>query len=66
MRTLDVAGAELLGVMVTMMPTKGPDSYSYGAYGAYGAYDGNDAELSDTDSISVVQKPSRLGKRGKA
>lgn len=65
-RTLDVAGAELLGVMVTMMPTKGPDSYSYGAYGAYGAYEGNDAELSDTDSISVVQKTSRLGKRGKA
>jgi hypothetical protein len=25
------------GVIVTMLPTKGPDSYGYGAYG-YGGY----------------------------
>ncbi len=35
-RTLETAGANLLGVVVTMLPTKGPDSYGYGAY-TYGA-----------------------------
>ena len=35
-RTLESAGAALLGVVVTMLPTKGPDSYGYGTY-AYGA-----------------------------
>lgn len=32
-RTLETAGAELLGVVVTKLPTKGPDSYGYGEYG---------------------------------
>jgi polysaccharide biosynthesis transport protein len=35
-RTLDTAGGTLLGVVVTMLPTKGPDSYGYGAY-TYGS-----------------------------
>lgn len=35
-RTLETAGVTLLGTIVTMLPTKGPDSYGYGAY-AYGA-----------------------------
>ncbi|MCG7418036.1 polysaccharide biosynthesis tyrosine autokinase [Microbacterium sp. ACRRU] len=29
---LDAIGSRLFGVIVTMLPTKGPDSYSYGAY----------------------------------
>jgi len=37
-RTLEASGSNLLGIIVTMLPTKGPDSYGYGAYGAYGAY----------------------------
>lgn len=36
MRTLDAAGGTLLGIVVTMLPTRGPDSYSYGTY-TYGA-----------------------------
>ncbi|MCR2815864.1 polysaccharide biosynthesis tyrosine autokinase [Microbacterium jiangjiandongii] len=35
-RTLDTAGGNLLGVVVTMLPTKGPDSYGYGSY-TYGS-----------------------------
>ncbi|KJL29289.1 polysaccharide biosynthesis tyrosine autokinase [Microbacterium oxydans] len=35
-RTLTTAGVDLLGLVVTMLPTKGPDSYGYGAY-TYGA-----------------------------
>lgn len=31
-RTLETAGGSLLGVVVTMLPTKGPDSYAYGTY----------------------------------
>ncbi|MBD7958572.1 polysaccharide biosynthesis tyrosine autokinase [Microbacterium sp. Sa4CUA7] len=36
MRTLETAGGNLLGVVVTMLPTKGPDSYGYGTY-TYGS-----------------------------
>jgi len=35
-RSLATAGVNLLGTVVTMLPTKGPDSYGYGAY-TYGA-----------------------------
>ncbi|MEW1961041.1 polysaccharide biosynthesis tyrosine autokinase [Microbacterium sp. NPDC077644] len=35
-RTLETAGVNLLGVVVTMLPTKGPDSYGYGSY-TYGS-----------------------------
>ncbi|WP_022890736.1 polysaccharide biosynthesis tyrosine autokinase [Agromyces italicus] len=31
-RSLEAIGSRLLGVIVTMLPTKGPDSYGYGAY----------------------------------
>lgn len=45
-RTLESAGASLMGVVVTMLPTKGPDSYGYGTY-AYG-------------STHIVAEPSLL------
>ena len=32
MRALEAIGSRLLGVVVTMLPTKGPDSYGYGTY----------------------------------
>lgn len=35
-RGLSTAGVELLGTVVTMLPTKGPDSYGFGSY-AYGS-----------------------------
>lgn len=35
-RSLDTAGGTLLGFVMTMLPTKGPDSYGYGAY-TYGS-----------------------------
>lgn len=41
-RSLETAGVNLLGVVVTMLPTKGPDSYGYGAY-TYGATHTEDA-----------------------
>ena len=34
-RALDAIGSRLLGIVITMLPTKGPDSYGYGTY-AYG------------------------------
>jgi capsular exopolysaccharide synthesis family protein len=37
-RSLDNIGSRVLGVILTMLPTKGPDSYGYG--GAYGQYYG--------------------------
>ncbi|PZU28380.1 MAG: chromosome partitioning protein [Microbacterium sp.] len=33
LRTLDTASGRLLGVIGTMLPTRGPDSYGYRAYG---------------------------------
>jgi capsular exopolysaccharide synthesis family protein len=35
-KALDAIGSRLLGIVVTMLPTKGPDSYGYGSY-AYSA-----------------------------
>ena len=32
-RALEHSGSRLLGVVVTMLPTKGPDAYGYGTYG---------------------------------
>ncbi len=31
-RTLETAGVDLLGVVATKLPTKGPDSYGYASY----------------------------------
>lgn len=52
-RSLETAGVNLLGVVVTMLPTKGPDSYGYGAY-TYGATHAEDGS---------VKKPKK-GKKG--
>lgn len=64
-RTLEAAGGDLRGIIVTMLPTKGPDSYGYGAYG-YGGY-GSDVTpqiSSNTGQLSVQGKPRLFGRRG--
>ncbi|MFC8682676.1 polysaccharide biosynthesis tyrosine autokinase [Microbacterium ureisolvens] len=49
---LNIAGAHIAGLAMTMVPTRGPDSYAYGyGYGAYGYVD---------------EKPAKKRKRGKA
>ena len=35
LRNLEHIGSKVLGVVLTMLPTKGPDAYGYGNYGAY-------------------------------
>lgn len=58
-RTLTTAGVELLGTVVTMLPTKGPDSYGYGSY-TYGAK--HVADQAEPE-LSVAQaKPKRRGR----
>ena len=44
--TLENVGAHVAGVILTMLPTKGPDAYGYGRYG-YGGY----GYAQDTDAI---------------
>ncbi|WP_164232955.1 polysaccharide biosynthesis tyrosine autokinase [Microbacterium hydrocarbonoxydans] len=53
-RTLETAGVDLLGVVVTMLPTKGPDSYGYGAY-TYGST--HDFEQAPTELSPAKTKP---------
>lgn len=55
-RTLATAGVELLGTIVTMLPTKGPDSYGYGSY-TYGAT--HLVEQSEPELIAAQAKPKR-------
>lgn len=58
--SLQAAGGHLRGIIMTMLPTKGPDSYAYGAYGAYGAYTGD--QLPDREQVSV-EEPLNLRAR---
>ena len=55
-RTLETAGVNLLGVVVTMLPTKGPDSYGYGAY-TYGST--HDFEQAPTELSATKTKPKK-------
>lgn len=57
-RTLETAGVNLLGVVVTMLPTKGPDSYGYGAY-TYGT----NAPIEQAN-VELSQAQTRLKRRG--
>lgn len=59
-KSLQAAGGHLRGIVMTMLPTKGPDSYAYGAYGAYGAYAGD--QLPDREQFSV-EEPLNLRAR---
>ncbi|WP_231917709.1 polysaccharide biosynthesis tyrosine autokinase [Microbacterium pygmaeum] len=53
-KALDAIGSRLLGVIVTMLPTKGPDSYGYGSY-AYSA------THSVRDKTAVRDEPLEVG-----
>lgn len=59
-RTLETAGVNLLGFVVTMLPTKGPDSYGYGAY-TYGT----NAPLEQAN-VELSPAQTRLKRRGGA
>jgi succinoglycan biosynthesis transport protein ExoP len=51
MAALDNIGAKVAGIIITMLPTKGPDAYGYGRYG-YGGY-GYASIENETDSKPV-------------
>ena len=51
---LEGIGSEVSGIVVTKVPTKGPDSYAYGSYGAYGAYYGTDEAGNPTTEYRKV------------
>jgi len=53
LRSLDHIGSRVLGVVMTMLPTKGPDAYGYGNYGAYYGMDQDkvdDVEAQQSDN----------------
>lgn len=50
-RALEAIGSRLLGIVVTMLPTKGPDSYGYGTY-TYGVAHDIDLVLDSGDTRS--------------
>ncbi|MGX1793238.1 polysaccharide biosynthesis tyrosine autokinase [Microbacterium sp. NPDC055312] len=59
-RSLATAGVELLGTVVTMLPTKGPDSYGYGAY-TYGA-----THVVDQAKPTLSKKQAKPKRRARA
>lgn len=61
LRTLDHIGGRVLGVILTMLPTKGPDAYGYGNYGAYYGMEQDKVEVDREDSKAAAK--SRLTKR---
>ena len=59
-RTLTTAGVDLLGLVITMLPTKGPDSYGYGAY-TYGSTH----ELGAAPGTRASRKAAKAAKTAK-
>ncbi|MBU3994550.1 MAG: polysaccharide biosynthesis tyrosine autokinase [Actinobacteria bacterium] len=55
--SLDQAGAKVAGLVLSMIPTKGPDSYGYGRYG-YGHY--------GYGYTAAAEPKGRRGRRSKA
>lgn len=60
---LQNVGAHVAGVVLTMLPTRGPDAYGYGRYG-YGAYGygygyGRTAQAGFSQIISPAESPGR-------
>ncbi|PPG43392.1 polysaccharide biosynthesis tyrosine autokinase [Pseudoclavibacter sp. RFBA6] len=51
---LEGIGSEVSGIVVTKVPTKGPDSYAYGSYGGYGAYYGTDGDGNPTTEYRKI------------
>lgn len=63
LRALENAGVPMLGAVVTMLPTKGPDSYGYGAY-TYGSTHDLDGETS-TDRRRAKSAKAKGAKKSK-
>lgn len=60
-KALERAGSRLVGMVITMLPTKGPDSYGYGQY-SYGSAleeDNNGVEASVPPRRHSFSKPRR-------
>jgi succinoglycan biosynthesis transport protein ExoP len=59
-KALERVGSQLVGVVITMLPTKGPDSYGYGQY-SYGTVHELDAGVDPTATTdrSAVRKLRR-------
>jgi len=60
LRNLEHVGSRVLGLVLTMLPTKGPDAYGYGNYGAYYGME------QDTPEAGVGDLPAASGTRGRA
>jgi succinoglycan biosynthesis transport protein ExoP len=58
---LQNVGADVAGIILTMLPTKGPDAYSYGRYG-YGSYGyaRDESEASDVTDSRALDTRKRL------
>jgi len=58
---LENVGAKVAGVIITMLPTKGPDAYGYGqyGYGGYGYSHQKDEKGTEPDA-SVLESKKRL------
>ncbi|WP_309491626.1 MULTISPECIES: polysaccharide biosynthesis tyrosine autokinase [unclassified Microbacterium] len=66
LRALETAGVQMLGIVVTMLPTKGPDSYGYGAY-TYGATHDLDGDaVTGSRAAKSRKKAPRAKKRSTA
>ena len=65
-RALNVAGGQLRGIVVTMLPARGTNTYGYGNYNYYGdARDVVAPEISRAASLAAAQgRSQRSGKRG--
>ena len=62
-RALETAGTQVLGVIVTMLATKGPDRYGYGGYGVYGEQDASRTTASAASSSPRSRGESRVERR---
>ncbi|MDJ0323905.1 polysaccharide biosynthesis tyrosine autokinase [Cryobacterium sp. PH31-AA6] len=59
-KSLERAGSRLVGIVITMLPTRGPDSYGYGQY-SYGAV--HEEELAADAAAPAVRGGFRKARR---
>ena len=62
LRNLEHIGSKVLGIVLTMLPTKGPDAYGYGNYGAYYGMEQDTPEAGVGDLPAAPRVSSRSGK----
>lgn len=58
LRSLETANTPVLGVIATMLPTKGPDSYGYGNYGYGYTYSQDSTKTSKKVGKGDTKKPA--------